>query len=185
MPANVDIVPVVGNVIFVTPVLVKVVLKLPAVVKSLAVKILPPKFIVLPILVAPVPPNSPEIFCVKSEVPSKALPYMVLELANFVAVLALPDNSADIVPALKLPLPSRLTNVLGVLFGVAAAIVTSICAIVEELTPPILLDEAVILVFTNAVVAICVLLVPSAGVGAVGIPVKAGDAKFAFKSKAD
>ena len=185
VPAKVAIVPVVGKVIFVTPVVVNVVLKLPAVVKSLAVKTLPPKVIVLPELFTPVPPNCPAIACVKFAVPSNALPYKVLELANFVAVLALPDNSADIVVALKLPLPSLLTKVLGVLFGVAAAIVTSICAIVDELTPPILLDEAVILVLTNAVVAICVLLVPSAGVGAVGIPVKVGDAKFAFKSNAD
>ena len=56
VPAKVAIVPVVGRVIFVAPVLVKVVLKLPAVVKSLAVKTLPPKVIVLPILLTPVPP---------------------------------------------------------------------------------------------------------------------------------
>ena len=48
VPANVARVPVVGKVIFVAPVLVNVVLKLPAVVKSLAVKILPPNVIVLP-----------------------------------------------------------------------------------------------------------------------------------------
>ena len=57
VPANVAIVPVVGKVIFVKPVLVKVVLKLPAVVKSLAVKIFPPSVIVLPELFIPVPPN--------------------------------------------------------------------------------------------------------------------------------
>ena len=56
VPANVASVPVVGKVIFVAPVLVKVVLKLPAVVKSLAVKILPPKVIVLLPLFTPVPP---------------------------------------------------------------------------------------------------------------------------------
>ena len=56
VPANVAIVPVVGKVIFVEPVLVKVVLKLPAVVKSFAVKILPPKVIVLLPLFTPVPP---------------------------------------------------------------------------------------------------------------------------------
>jgi Tfp pilus assembly protein PilZ len=56
VPANVAKVPVVGKVIFVTPVLVNVVLKLPAVVKSLAVKILPPKLIVLVPLSTPVPP---------------------------------------------------------------------------------------------------------------------------------
>ena len=57
VPANVAIVPVVGKVILVAPVLVNVVLKLPAVVKSLAVKILPPNVIVLPELFTPVPPN--------------------------------------------------------------------------------------------------------------------------------
>ena len=59
VPAKVAMVPVVGKVIFVAPVLVKVVLKLPAVVKSLAVKILPPRVIVLPELFTPVPPNCP------------------------------------------------------------------------------------------------------------------------------
>ena len=86
--------------------------------------------------------------------------------------------------ALKFPVPSLLTNVLGLLFGVASAISCAIIAMVDELTPPILFDEAVILELTKAVVAICVVVVPSAGVGAVGIPVKAGDAKFAFKSNA-
>ena len=56
VPAKVTSVPVVGKVIFVAPVLVKVVLKLPAVVKSLAVKILPPNVIVLLPLFTPVPP---------------------------------------------------------------------------------------------------------------------------------
>ena len=56
VPAKVEIVPVVGNVIFVGAVLTKVVLKLPEVVKSLAVKTLPPKVIVLDPLSTPVPP---------------------------------------------------------------------------------------------------------------------------------
>ena len=56
VPDKVASVPVVGKVIFVAPVLVKVVLKLPAVVKSFAVKIFPPKVIVLPTLLTPVPP---------------------------------------------------------------------------------------------------------------------------------
>ena len=56
VPAKVAIVPVVGKVIFVSPVLVKVVLKLPAVVNALAVVILPPKVIVFPVLATPVPP---------------------------------------------------------------------------------------------------------------------------------
>ena len=56
VPVKVAIVPVVGKVIFVTPVLINVVLKLPEVVKSLAVKIFPPKVIVLFPLFTPVPP---------------------------------------------------------------------------------------------------------------------------------
>ena len=56
VPVKVAMVPVVGKVIFVTPVLINVVLKLPEVVKSLAVKILPPKVIVLDPLFTPVPP---------------------------------------------------------------------------------------------------------------------------------
>jgi len=161
VPAKVDIVPVVGKVIFVTPILVKVVLKLPAVVKSLAVKTFPPNVIVLPELFTPVPPNCPAIACDKFALPSNSFPYIVLELANLVDELALPDKLAVIVLALKLPLASLLTNVLGLLFGVASAMSCAIMAIVDELTPPILLDEAVILVLTKAVVAICVLLVPS------------------------
>ena len=55
-PVNVAIVPVVGKVTLVKPVLVKVVLKLPAVVKSFAVIIFPPKLMVLVPLFTPVPP---------------------------------------------------------------------------------------------------------------------------------
>ena len=56
VPAKVAIVPVVGKVILVSPTLVNVVLKLPAVVNALAVKIFPPKLIVLLPLFTPVPP---------------------------------------------------------------------------------------------------------------------------------
>ena len=55
--------------------------------------------------------------------------------------------------ALKFPLPSLLTKVFAVLLDVAAAISAAIVVIVEELTPPILFDELVILETTNAVVA--------------------------------
>jgi hypothetical protein len=55
-PVKVASVPVVGKVIFVKPVLFKVVLKLPEVVNAFAVVILPPKVIVLPVLSTPVPP---------------------------------------------------------------------------------------------------------------------------------
>ena len=74
VPANVAMVPVVGKVIFVIAVLTKVVLKLPEVVKSLAVKTLPPKVIVLPALLTPVPPYCPAIACVKFALPSKPFP---------------------------------------------------------------------------------------------------------------
>ena len=37
--------------------------------------------------------------------------------------------------------------------------------------------------FTKAVVAICVVLVPAGAVGAVGVPVRAGELIFAFRSK--
>ena len=77
--------------------------------------------------------------------------------------------------ALKLPLSSLLTKVLGVLVEVAEATAAAIFAIVEALTPPILPDEASILALTKAAVATCVLLAASAGVGAVGLPVKEGD----------
>jgi hypothetical protein len=56
VPDKVASVPSVGKVTFVTPVLVKVVLKVPAVVNALAVVIFPPKVIVLPVLTTPVPP---------------------------------------------------------------------------------------------------------------------------------
>ena len=175
VPAKVAMVPVVGKVIFVAPVLVNVVLKLPAVVKAFAVKILPPKVIVLPELFTPVPPYCPAIAEVNSELPSKGLPYIFIGVASFVVVLALPAKAAVIVPALKLPSPSLLTNVFAVLFEVAAAIASEIVLIVEELTPPILFEEADILETTNAVVAICVLLAASSGADAVGIPVNDGD----------
>ena len=126
VPANVAMVPVVGKVILVTPVLVKVVLKLPAVVKSLAVKILPPNVIVLLPLFTPVPPNCPAIACDKFALPSNSFPYIVLELANLVDELALPDKVAVIVLALKLPLPSLLTIVFAVLLEVADAISVAI-----------------------------------------------------------
>ena len=74
VPANVAIVPVVGKVTLVVPILVNVVLKLPAVVKSFAVNILPPKVIVLFPLLTPVPPYVPPIAWDKSTLPSNALP---------------------------------------------------------------------------------------------------------------
>ena len=55
-PSKVARTPVVGKVTFVVPILVKVVLNVPAVVNALAVVILPPKLIVLVPLFTPVPP---------------------------------------------------------------------------------------------------------------------------------
>jgi hypothetical protein len=152
-----------------------VVLKLPAVVNALAVVILPPKVIVLPVLFTPVPPNSPVIAEANGAVPSKSLPYKLTGEANFVLELALPAKLAVIVPAIKLPLPSLFTKVLGVLFAVAEAISLAMFVIVDELTPPILFDEVVILEFTKEAVATSVPFAASAGVVAVGAPVKEGD----------
>jgi len=59
VPPSVAKVPVVGKVTFVAPVLVNVVAKLPDVVKSFPVEILPPNVIVLPVLSTPVPPFAP------------------------------------------------------------------------------------------------------------------------------
>ena len=55
-PAKVAKVPVVGKVKFVVAVVVSVVAKLPDVVKSFPVEILPPRVIVFPVLSTPVPP---------------------------------------------------------------------------------------------------------------------------------
>ena len=100
---------------------------------------------------------------------------MLLAVANCVVVLALPANVAVIILALKLPLTSLFTKVFAVLLEVAAAIASDMVLIVEELTPPILLDEADILETTKAAVATSVLFAPSVGVVAVGVPVKEGD----------
>jgi len=175
VPVKVASVPVVGKVIFVSPVLVKVVLKVPAVANALAVVILPPKVIVLPVLATPVPPYCPAIGPVKAAVPSKSLPYILLVVCNFVLELALPAKLAVIIFALKSPLTSLLTIVLGVLAEVAEATAAAIVVIVEELTPPILFDELDILETTKAAVATSVLVAASFGVGAVGLPVKEGD----------
>ena len=187
VPDKVARVPVVGKVIFVTSVLTNVVLKLPDVVNALAVVILPPKVIVFPVLTTPVPPYCPAIACSKLPVPSNELPYIVLAFCNCVVVLALPAklpvtfpvtfpiNAEVIVPALKLPFASLFTNVLAVLLDVADAIALAMLVIVEELTPPMLLDELDILETTNAAVATSVPLADSAGVGAVTVPVNEGD----------
>ena len=106
---------------------------------------------------------------VKLSVPSNELPYIVFGVANFVDVLALPDKVAVIIFALKLPPLSLLTNVFPRLLEVAEAISLAIFVIVDELTPPILFDELVILELTKAAVAISVLFAASVGVVAVGV----------------
>ena len=147
--------------------------------------------IVLPVFATPVPPYCPTIGPVKSAVPLNELPYILLAVCNSVVVLALPAklpvtfpvtlpvtspvNEAVIVPALKLPFASLLTNVEATLLEVAEAIVLAMFVIVEELTPPMLLDELVILEFTKAAVATSVPLAASVGVVAVGAPVKEAD----------
>ena len=143
--------------------------------KSAVVEIFPPKLIVLVPLFTPVPPNVPAMAEVKGELPSKLFPYTLTTEANFVDVLALPAKLAVIIPALKLPLLSLFTKVLGVFVEVAEATAAAILVIVDELTPPILLDELVILELTKAAVATSVPLAASVGVGAVGDPVKVGD----------
>ena len=175
VPVKVASVPVVGKVIFVSPKLINVVLKVPAVVNALAVVILPPKVIVLPVLATPVPPYCPAIAELISAPPLKLFPYILLAVANCVDVLALPAKLAVIIPALKSPFASLLTNVFAVLLDVADAIALAMLVIVEELTPPILLDELDILATTNAAVATSVPVAASIGVGAVGAPVKVAD----------
>ena len=175
VPAKVESVPVVGKVILVGAVLINVVLKLPEVVKSLAVVILPPKVIVLPVLTTPVPPYCPVMAEFKGALPSKLLPYTLTPEANFVVVLALPAKLAVIIFALKLPASSLLTKVFGVFVEVADAIALAMFVIVDELTPPILFDELVILETTKAAVATSVPIAASAGVVAVGVPVNEGD----------
>ena len=95
-------------------------------------------------------------------------------------VLALPDKLAVTIFALKFPLLSLFTKVLGVLFAVADAISLAIAVMVEELTPPILFDEVVILELTKAAVATSVPFALSNGVVAVGAPVKEGDTIVLF-----
>jgi len=90
----------------------------PVVFKAAPVLILPPKVIVFPELLIPVPPFTP-----------KTMP---------VTLVALPDKFAVIVPAEKSPLALLLTIVLLVLLAVAALANNSAVRIVEELDPPTL-----------------------------------------------
>ena len=126
---------------------------------------------------------------------------MVLPVVNAFALDAVPLNVPVIVPVEKSPLLSLLTIVLGVLTDVAESTFDATVVIVDELTPPTLFTvgasaeppkslancnlpftdavasgviDPVTCAATNAVVAICVELVPGAAVTAVGVPVSAG-----------
>ena len=131
VPDSVDKIPEVGNVILVAAVVVKIVLKLPEVLKF------PARVIVLFPLFTPVPPKVGEITPLMAEVPSKLVPKILRGVCNAVAVLALPVKAAVMVAAEKLPLASRLTKALAVLLDVAANTVVLKVEMVEELTPPI------------------------------------------------
>ena len=195
MPAKVLKVPVVGRIKSVVPVVFKVMSEafdtvVPVVIKAPPVLIFPPNVIVFPILFIPVPPFAP-----------KTIP---------VTLVAVPNKLAVIVPAEKSPFASLFTIVLFVLLAVEAFAKTSAVCIVKELDPPTLFTVGasavpprsfanisfplvvvvasgvvllVMLAATKAVVAICVEISPVLAVGAVGVPVKAGELNGAFKSK--
>ena len=126
---------------------------------------------------------------------------MVLPVVNAVALDAVPLNVPVMVPVEKSPLLSLLTIVLGVLVEVAELTAEATVVIVDDETPPTLFtvgnsavppkslvnlkipfvvavasdtDAFVILALTNAVVAICVELLDTSAVIAVGVPVNAG-----------
>ena len=195
-PFKVANVPVRGKVNSEAPVVFKVMSAafpapvVPVVVNAAPVLMLPPTVIVLPVLSTPVPPLAPA-----------TMPVTLVDVPNKFAV---------IFPALKLPLASLLTIVLFVLASVAAFAKIVAVFILEELDPPTLFTVGksavppkslvncnlpfevvvasgvapfVMLAATNAVVAICVVLVPAIAVGAFGVPVNSGEAKGAFKFK--
>lgn len=72
--------------------------------------------------------------------------------------------------------PKSLVNLI---FPLVEAVASGVA---EALMPDCTLDDTIFC--TKAVVAICVLFVPSCGVGAVGVPVKEGDAIVALKAMA-
>ncbi len=58
--------------------------------------------------------------------PLKLIPLIVRDVCNVVAVVALPDSAAVIVPALKLPLASRSTTLLAVLVLTASIVIVAV-----------------------------------------------------------
>jgi hypothetical protein len=134
---------------------------------------------------------------------------IVLPVVNALALDAVPLKVPVIIPVEKLPAPSLLTIVLGVFEEVAELTAEAILVIVDELTPPTLFTVGISAVppkslvnfkiplivndasdapdpptnaATKAVVANCVELVPGKAVGAVGVPVKEGDAIVALNN---
>jgi hypothetical protein len=131
----------------------------------------------------------------------------VLEPAGAVGAVGIPVNEGDAMGALK-----AISDVFTVMLAVLDATEVGNVPIVVELTPPTLFTvgksavppkslvnfslplvvasaSGVIvppkIVETNSVVANCVVLVPAAAVGAVGMPVNEGDAMVALKAISD
>jgi hypothetical protein len=131
----------------------------------------------------------------------------VLEPAGAVGAVGIPVNEGDAMGALK-----AISDVFTVMLAVLDATEVGNVPIVVELTPPTLFTvgksavppkslvnfslplvvasaSGVIvppkIVETNSVVANCVVLVPAAAVGAVGVPVNEGDAIVALKAISD
>jgi hypothetical protein len=131
----------------------------------------------------------------------------VLEPAGAVGAVGIPVNEGDAMGALK-----AISDVFTVMLAVLDATEVGNVPIVVELTPPTLFTvgksavppkslvnfslplvvasaSGVIvppkIVETNSVVANCVVLVPAAAVGAVGMPVNEGDAIVALKAISD
>ena len=131
----------------------------------------------------------------------------MLEPAGAVGAVGIPVNEGDAMGALK-----AIFDVFTVMLAVLDATEVGNVPIVVELTPPTLFTvgkSAVppkslvnfslplvvasasgvivppIILETNSVVANCVVLVPAAAVGAVGVPVNEGDAMVALKAISD
>ena len=81
--------------------------------------------------------------------PLKLTPPMVLAVCKAEAVEALPVRAAVIVPALKLPEPSRLTILLAVLAFVAslASVTALLIAVWVPLTAPAIFGNVALMVF--------------------------------------
>ena len=197
VPASVVKVPVVGKVTFVVAVVVNVVAKAPEVVK------LPPKVIVLPVLSTPVPPLTPKIMPVTFDALPLIFPvtFEPDTAVIFASVTEASDKSdVAIVPSKIFALVTASAANLAVL--IAELLITGAAAVVPappkspaNCTFPLTFTVASgapadTLLVTNSVVASLVELsfanwvIPVVPVGKLGVPVKVGEAKGAFKSKA-